>query len=114
MIVQTPGLGPKVFFTAPLSLFQWFLCILAGLGSLACYQLVLFLPLCSKAEEISIKAGNRNRNMMSNQVEKVGQPLLKLRSSGRQKSTISGQESTSERSYSLKEDRVREVRGSGV
>ena len=113
MIVQTPGLGPKVFFTAPLSLFQWFLCILAGLGSLACYQLVLFLPLCSKAEEISIKAGNRNRNMMSNQVEKVGQPLLKLRSSGRQKSTISaGQES--ERSYSLKEDRVREVRGSGV
>ena len=49
---------------------------------------------------------------MSNQVEKVGQPLLKLRSSGRQKSTISGQES--ERSYSLKEDRVREVRGSGV
>ena len=51
---------------------------------------------------------------MSNQVEKVGQPLLKLRSSGRQKSSISGQESTSERSYSLKEDRVREVRGSGV
>ena len=112
MIVQTPGLGPKVFFTAPLSLFQWFLCILAGLGSLACYQLVLFLPLCSKAEEVGTKAGNRNRNMMSNQVEKVGQPLLKLRSSGRQKSTISGQES--ERSYSLKEDRVREVRGSGV
>ena len=51
LIVETPGLGPKVFFTTPLSLFQWFVCILAGLGSLVCYQLVLFIPICAKEEK---------------------------------------------------------------
>ena len=59
--MQTPGLGPKVFFTTPLSLFQWFVCILAGLGSLVCYQLVLFIPICAK--EKTATKGERQEKM---------------------------------------------------
>ena len=105
--MQTPDLGPKVFATVPLSLFQWFVCLLAGLGSLLCYQLVLFVPICAKKSE---KSGVKEERKMVNQVERMGQPLLKLRSGGRQKSI--GGSSYVSHSYSVKEDRVREVRGS--
>ena len=108
--MQTPDLGPKVFATAPLSLFQWFVCLLAGLGSLLCYQLVLFVPICAKKSEKSVIKEDERKTV--NQVERMGQPLLKLRSSGRQKS-IGGGSSVSH-SYNVKEDRVREVRRSGV
>jgi len=110
LIVETPGLGPKVFFTTPLSLFQWFVCILAGLGSLVCYQLVLFIPICAK-EEKTVTKGER-QGKMGNQVERVGQPLLKLRSSGRKNSSI-GRGSSVAHSYSVKEDRVSEIRRPG-
>ena len=106
--MQTPGLGKKVFFTTPLSLFQWFICILAGLGSLLCYQLVLFIPICGKAEETAAKE-ERQRNK-SDQLAWVGQPLLNLRSSGRR----TGESSTVALSYSVKEGRVEEVKKSSV
>lgn len=112
--MQTPGLGPKVFFTAPLSLFQWFVCLLAGVGSLVCYQLVLFIPTCAKKSEKSALKEKRQKRMSSNQVERMGQPLLKLRSSGRLKNPSIGQGSSVSRSYSVKEDCLREVRRSGV
>jgi len=111
LIVQTPGLGPTVFFTAQLSLFQWFVCILAGLGSLVCYQLVLFIPICAKEEKTATQE-ERQRNRIS-QAERMGQPLLKLRSSGRKNPSI-GQGSSVAYSYSVKEDRVSEIRRSGV
>ena len=110
LIVETPGLGPKVFFTTPLSLFQWFVCILAGLGSLVCYQLVLFIPICAKGEKTVTKGERQGK--MGNQVERVGQPLLKLRSSGRKNSSI-GRGSSVAHSYSVKEDRVSEIRRPG-
>ena len=110
--MQTPELGPKVFFTAPLSIFQWFVCFLAGLGSLVCYQLVLFIPICAKEEKTATKE-ERPRNM-SNQVERMGQPLLKLRSSGRRKNPSSGQGFSVAHSYSVEKDRVSEIRRSGV
>ena len=109
--MQTPGLGPTVFFTAQLSLFQWFVCILAGLGSLVCYQLVLFIPICAKEEKTATQE-ERQRNRIS-QAERMGQPLLKLRSSGRKNPSI-GQGSSVAYSYSVKEDRVSEIRRSGV
>ena len=43
-IVQLPVLGEKIFKTAPLSLQQWLLCLVAGLGSLLWYQLVVTIP----------------------------------------------------------------------
>ena len=78
LIVQTPGLGPKVFLTAPLSLFQWFVCLLAGLGSLICYQLVIFIPTFSpKSDKISTKRGKHRT--MSVEMEKMGEPNTKSR-----------------------------------
>jgi len=113
LIVQTPELGPKVFKTAPLSLFQWGVCILAGLGSLVCYQLVLFIPICAKEEKTATQEkGQRNRGK---QMERMGQPLLKLRSSGRKNPSIGrGSSVTVAHSYSVQEDRVSEIRRSGV
>ena len=43
-IVQLPVLGQKIFKTAPLSLQQWLMCLLAGLGSLLWYQLIVTIP----------------------------------------------------------------------
>ena len=78
LIVQTPGLGPKVFLTAPLSLFQWFVCLLAGLGSLICYQLVIFIPTSSpKSDKIPTKRGKHRT--MSVEMEKMGEPIMKAR-----------------------------------
>ena len=74
LIVQTPGLGPKVFLTAPLSLFQWFVCLLAGLGSLICYQVVIFIPTSSpKSDKIPTKRGKHRT--MSVEMEKMGEPI---------------------------------------
>ena len=73
LIVQTPGLGPKVFLTAPLSLFQWFVCLLAGIGSLICYQVVIFIPTSSpKSDKIPTKRGKHRT--MSVEMEKMGEP----------------------------------------
>ena len=105
-----PWTGPQSFLHHPLSLFQWFVCILAGLGSLVCYQLVLFIPICAKGEKTGTKRERQGK--MGNQVERVGQPLLKLRSSGRKNSSI-GRGSSVAHSYSVKEDRVSEIRRSG-
>ena len=78
LIVQTPGLGPKVFLTAPLSLFQWFVCLLAGLGSLICYQVVIFIPTSSpKSDKIPNKRGKHRT--MSVEMEKMGEPSMKAR-----------------------------------
>ena len=112
--MQTPKLGEKVFRTAPLSLFQWAVCILAGIGSLVCYQLVLFVPLWGAKEEKTAAKEGRQRNM-SDQVEKVGQPLLNLRSSGRKTNlSIGGRNSSVAVSYSAKEESVKEVKRSAV
>ena len=78
LIVQTPGLGPKVFLTAPLSLFQWFVCLLAGLGSLICYQVVIFIPTSShKSDKIPTKIGKHRT--MSVEMEKMGEPIMNPR-----------------------------------
>ena len=78
LIVQTPALGPKVFLTAPLSLFQWFVCLLAGLGSLICYQLVIFIPTSSpKSDKIPTKRGKHRT--MSVEMEKMEEPKMKAR-----------------------------------
>merc|ERR1719209_712904 len=78
LIVQTPGLGPKVFLTAPLSLFQWFVCLLAGIGSLICYQVVIFIPTSSpKSDKIPSKRGKHRT--MSVEMEKMGEPSMKAR-----------------------------------
>ena len=78
LIVQTPLLGPKVFLTSPLSLFQWFVCLLAGLGSLICYQLVIFIPTSSpKSDKIPTKRGKHRT--MSVEMEKMGEPNMKAK-----------------------------------
>ena len=78
LIVQTPGLGPKVFLTSPLSLFQWFVCLLAGLGSLICYQVVIFIPTSfPKSDKIPTKRGKHRT--MSVEMEKMGEPIMKAR-----------------------------------
>ena len=78
LIVQTPGLGPKVFLTSPLSLFQWFVCLLAGLGSLICYQVVIFIPTSShKSDKIPTKIGKHRT--MSVEMEKMGESNMKAR-----------------------------------
>ena len=79
LIVQTPGLGPKVFLTAPLSLFQWFVCLLAGLGSLICYQLVSFIPTSSPKSDKITRALRGKHRTMSVEMEKMGEPIMKAR-----------------------------------
>jgi Ca2+ transporting ATPase len=44
LIVQTPGMGEKVFRTAPLSLHQWLVGLGLGLGSLLWYQVTVSIP----------------------------------------------------------------------
>ena len=99
LIVQTPGLGPKVFLTAPLSLFQWFVCFLAGLGSLICYQLVIFIPTSSpKSDKIPNKRGKHRT--MSVEMEKMGEPSMKARGISQESRT---QQMTSPHDESLEE-----------
>ena len=79
LIVQTPALGPKVFLTAPLSLFQWFVCLLAGLGSLICYQLVSFIPTSSPKSDKITRALRGKHRTMSVEMEKMEEPMMKAR-----------------------------------
>ena len=97
LIVQTPGLGPKVFLTAPLSLFQWFVCLLAGLGSLICYQLVIFIP-TSSSPKIPTKRGKHRT--MSVEMEKMEEPIMKARGVGEE---LRPQQMTSPNDESLEE-----------
>ena len=105
LIVQTPGLGPKVFLTAPLSLFQWFVCLLAGLGSLICYQLVIFIPTSSpKSDKIPTKRGKHRT--MSVEMEKMEEPIIKARGVGEE---LRPQQMTSPNDESLEEVKTLKV-----
>ena len=86
VVVQTPGLGPMVFHTQALTLFQWAVCLVLGLGSLLVYQLAACLPLpasWARAGEEQEQGEERDEgswgSSLAHQVVTSAEPLLKLR-----------------------------------